>query len=466
MKRWTIRTRLTVWHASVMIAVLVVTVFSMIWFFRNRLNCELNRMLHSDLEIFEDIVRFRKCGKAVCLDWEDKRNEEDQEGPLEETFLVVWSGDGELLFHNHLKQGRISSGWWDRPIPSMASGLTDLSLSDGTPLRGIYKVVNRCSRPYLLLAARSTERIHHTLVELVVIVLAIIPLAVLLSVVGGYTVVRKTLKPLEVMAERAARITASNLHERLPIENENDELGRLGAVFNEMMDRLERSFLSLRQFTSDASHEFRTPLTALRSIGEVALEKERTPEQYREIIGSMLEEVQRMTGLAESLLQLCRADEGKIELDMKPLDPAAVVRDTAEQVMVLVEAKEQRLEVEVPSSVPSVTADMTTLRMALLNLLDNAIKYSPPGGVIRYSLVVSDDSVAMRISDSGPGIGEEHRPYIFDRFYRVDPARSRKRGGAGLGLSIARWAVEANNGRLVLEKSDENGSTFVVVLPV
>ncbi len=199
---------------------------------------------------------------------------------------------------------------------------------------------------------------------------------------------------------------------------------------------------------------------------ELLLEKKRSSGQYQEAIGSMLEEVLRMTRLTESLLQLCRADEGRIELSMESLNPAGLVRETASQVSVLAEAKNQELTVIVPPSVPDVSADRNTLRIALLNLLDNAIKYSPPGSKIICTLAASADSVTIRIVDSGPGIPAEHQPYIFDRFYRVDPGRSREKGGTGLGLSIARWALEANGGQLTLESSSTEGSTFVVTLPI
>lgn len=263
------------------------------------------------------------------------------------------------------------------------------------------------------------------------------------------------------MAERAQRITAERLSQRLPLTGRDDELDQLAQTFNLAFSRLERSFEQLRRFTADASHELRTPLTALRSVGEVGLASGGGAAEYREVIGNMLEEVDRLTRLVESLLELSRADAGPLALRPAPLDLGALAPEVADQLAVLAEERDQKLDVEAASAPAS--ADQMVLRHALVNLLDNAIKYSRDGA--RIAVRSGTRPTDLEVEDHGPGIAEEHRERVFDRFYRVDRGRSRAQGGAGLGLALARWAVEAHGGRIELESEPGKGSTFRILLP-
>jgi heavy metal sensor kinase len=268
------------------------------------------------------------------------------------------------------------------------------------------------------------------------------------------------------MAEQARHITAERLEERLPVDNPNDELGRLATVFNQTLTRLESSFDQMRRFTADASHELRTPLTAMRSVGEIGLRGRREPSDYREIIGSMLEEVDRLSLLVDRLLTLSRADSGEAMLARDRVDLRELAEEVTAQLDVLAEEKEQSLAVEA-AGLPVCVGDRMVLRQALLNLVDNAIKYSPAGGRIAVRVSLTPEGMAvLDVSDTGPGIPTEMQPRVFDRFYRADQARSRENGGgAGLGLSIARWAVEVNGGQLTLESREGPGATFRITLP-
>jgi signal transduction histidine kinase len=251
----------------------------------------------------------------------------------------------------------------------------------------------------------------------------------------------------------------------LPVDNPNDELGRLATVFNQTLTRLELSFDQMRRFTSDASHELRTPLTALRSVGEIGLRGKREPAAYREIIGSMLEEVDRLSLLVDRLLTLSRADMGESILARDRVNLAELAEEVTAQLDVLAEEKQQSLKVDIVGA-SSCIGDRMVLRQALLNLVDNAIKYSPAGGQITVRVSTSAEGTAvLDVSDSGPGIPAEQQQRVFDRFYRVDSSRSRENGGTGLGLSIARWAVEVNGGQLTLENSNGPGATFRITLP-
>jgi heavy metal sensor kinase len=265
------------------------------------------------------------------------------------------------------------------------------------------------------------------------------------------------------MADRARAITAERLGERLPVENSKDELGQLAAAFNDVFARLERSFEQLRRFTADASHELRTPLTAMRTVGEVGLREHRGVAAYREIIGSMLEETDRLGRVVEGLLTLSRADAGNLSLNREDLDLAELARDVVGHLGVLAEEKHQAVTVETSGRVAA-CLDRLVIRQALINLVDNAVKYTPPGGNIRVIVSEGGSGPTLEVVDSGPGIPQEHRDRVFDRFYRVDKARSRDFGGTGLGLSIARWAVEAHGGRIDLDSAEGAGSTFRITL--
>jgi heavy metal sensor kinase len=267
------------------------------------------------------------------------------------------------------------------------------------------------------------------------------------------------------MADKARRISADSLGERLPVGNPRDEFGRLATVFNDTLARLHDAFDRLRRFTADASHELRTPLTAMRSVGEIALQAPLDPGKYRDVIGSMLEEVDRLTRLVESLLVLTRADSGAAAPAREVVELAAIASEVTDHLRVLAEEKQQSLSVQTVARVQAV-CDPAILRLGLMNLLHNAIKFTPKGGAIRVrAKATASGHPSIEVEDTGPGIPVAHRERIFERFYRADPARARESGGAGLGLAIARWAVAANGGRIELESEESRGSLFRIVLP-
>lgn len=311
-------------------------------------------------------------------------------------------------------------------------------------------------------AAREAY-LQQQLREILVVLVFGLPLIVALAGLGGYVLARRALTPIDHLAAEARRITAERLHERLSVPNEHDEIGRLAAVINGTFARLESSFDQLRRFTADASHELRTPLSVIRGIGENALRETRTPSAYKDAIGSMLEEVDRLTRLVDTLLKLSRGDAGTIRLAHDVLDLGDLTRDVVSSLGILAEERQQRLEVVAAENV-RVAADRLVLRDAIANLVDNAIKYGPHRSTIDVRVDADAAQATVTVTDAGPGIPAEHCERIFDRFYRVDEGRSRDMGGAGLGLAIAKWAVEANGGRVSLEGA-ATGSVFRIVLP-
>jgi heavy metal sensor kinase len=312
-------------------------------------------------------------------------------------------------------------------------------------------------------AVDPEARLRQQLQEILVVLVLGLPLIVVLAGIGGYVLARRALAPIDQLGAEARRITAERLHERLSVPNEKDEIGRLAAVINDTLARLESSFDQLRRFTADASHELRTPLSVIRGIGEMGLRETRTPAEYKDAIGGMLEEVDRLTRLVDTLLRLSRGDAGTARLASDVVDLGELARDVASSLGVLAEERRQRLSVDAAANV-RVAADRLVLRDAITNLVDNAIKYSPLGSTIDVQVARNGQRATLTVTDEGPGIPVEHRQRIFDRFYRVDEGRSREMGGSGLGLAIAKWAVEANGGEIAVEAAG-SGTAFRIVLP-
>jgi heavy metal sensor kinase len=312
--------------------------------------------------------------------------------------------------------------------------------------------------------AEETERLRQQLGEILVVLVSGLPIIVALAAAGGYVLARRALAPIDQLAHEARRITADRLHERLSVPNDRDEIGRLAAVINDAFARLEASFAQLRRFTADASHELRTPLSVLRGIGEMHVRETRTVEEYRDAIGSMLEEVDRLTRLVDTLLRLSRGEAGTVRLSRQIVDVAQLTRDVVSSLAVLAEERQQRVNVDAPSAA-HVSADAFVLREAIANVVDNAVKYGPRESTIDVRVRADGDRATITVADEGPGVAPEHRRRIFDRFYRVDEGRSRDMGGTGLGLAIAKWAVEAHGGEISLDGAGP-GSVFRIVLPL
>jgi heavy metal sensor kinase len=311
---------------------------------------------------------------------------------------------------------------------------------------------------------RDESEMRRTLRQIVEVFALGLPLAVFLSSLGGYLIAGRSLAPVAAMAEQARKITSESLSERLPNPNPHDELGQLAGVFNQTLQRLEASFTELKRFTADASHELRTPLTALRTVGEVALRQPDDPAALRETIGSMLEEAQRLSDLIESLLTLARMESGKVRLQPEPIRMPEFLNEVRDSLSVLAAEKQQTIELAGDADVVQ-TADRRLLRQAVLNIVHNAIRYAPSQSRITVRCSRRNGAAVIEVADEGPGIAPEHRQRIFDRFYRIDQARSRAEGGHGLGLAIAKWSVEHQGGRIEAESEVGKGSVFRIVLP-
>lgn len=291
-------------------------------------------------------------------------------------------------------------------------------------------------------------------------------LVLLLASAGGYFLARKSLAPVASMNGQTQRISAENLSSRLDVTNSRDELGRLAITINDLLARLENSFKEQQRFIADASHELRTPLAVLRGETEVALSKTRTVEEYEQSLSLIQDEAERLSRIVEDLFILARQPiNTRAVLSKERISLNDAARDCARAAQVLAMQKGVRLKWESDSQSIALNGDEELIRRLILNLLDNAVKYTPTGGEISLALARQNGSTEIVVRDTGIGIPEAAQPRVFDRFYRVDKARARALGGAGLGLSIAKWIVEVHGGEISLVSAPGHGSTFTVVFP-
>lgn len=297
-----------------------------------------------------------------------------------------------------------------------------------------------------------------------------IPLALLLASLGGYFLARKSLAPVVTMGEQAARIGASNLNERIPEPQNNSELGRLARIFNDLLARLDESFAQQKRFMADASHELRTPVAVVCGESEVALSQStRTADEYRESLAIVNDEGQRLTRMVEDLFTLARADAGEYPLVLADFYLDESLNECVRSVRSLAAQNDLKMSYQAPANEIAFRGDQPLIRRMVLNILHNAIKYTPTGGEVRVSVKQSQHQCKIVISDTGPGIPRESQAHVFDRFFRADKARSRddslNGSGAGLGLSIAKWVAELHGGTIVLDNTNGQGATFVISLP-
>jgi heavy metal sensor kinase len=291
-----------------------------------------------------------------------------------------------------------------------------------------------------------------------------LPLVLGVSVWTGWFIAGRSLRPVDEVTRLARQITASSLEQRLPRAQNNDEIGRLIDTLNDMIARLENSFTQVRQFTSDASHELKTPLAILMGELEVALRREMTIDEYKATVASCLEEVERLTHVVQGLLDLSRAETGQSVVERKLVRLSTLVADVCDDLLLLAESKHVQLTTDLQEDL-QIIGDKVRLHQAILNVVENAVKYTPSGGSVRVELRRLEDEIRLFVSDTGIGIAHEHIPYLFDRFYRVDKARSKNIHGTGLGLAIVKWIVDVHDGAIKVVSSEGVGTTMQITFP-
>jgi len=466
LERFSLRARLTAALVAVLGSVLLAYAIGAYLVIHDRFATELDHRLDQELEIVERSISRDADGRLV---WRQVHAPEPGRGerPRNVSWVDVWSADGQLI---HRSQDAASEAG-TTPILSLgetAAGFQSLELPGDVHLRLLQRQVVLEGQPLILRAALREDDFARGLRVVLWVMAGALPVALLLAGASGYWLAGRGLMPIQRMAGEAERIHAERLDARLPVVNRFDETGRLAVAFNALLGRLEAAFEQLRQFTADASHELRTPLTVIRSVGEMGLRETHSVAEYRDIIGTMLEEVDRLTLLTTMLLDLTRSEGRRPTMDCVSIDLCELAADAAGFLGVLAEEARVDVRLDLPAESIRTFGDWTALRQAFINLLDNAIKHSPPESVVVVSGFESGSYVELSVKDSGPGIPKNELPFIFDRFYRLDRSRSQprdKRGGFGLGLSIARRAVEAHGGRISVESAPGEGSLFRVTLP-
>jgi two-component system, OmpR family, heavy metal sensor histidine kinase CusS len=464
MKGMSIRLRLTLWYGLVLAIVLVVFGGAVYVAMRHELLARTDVALGGELdEISEDV--------QAAKDWTKLSDQLKRRFARHETYEFQVSGvSGEPFFQSdRLKPQRfavppVPSSLKHLDFESVALGATNVSLDSLGHLRLMSGLVSGPDGPVVVQSATSLASIDLELAELLTVLLISGPLALVCALGGGYMLARKALAPVDRMVHTADQITATRLDRRIDVTKTDDELGRLARTLNGMIARLERSFEEVRRFTADAAHELRTPIAVLRNEAEVALRKPREPEQYRRVLEDQLEELERLSRLAERLLFLCREDAGLVPMSRESVRLDEVVEDIAEHMRVVAEEKGVRLKTD--GGVPChINGDEDQLHRLLFNLLDNAIKFTPATGTVTVETARVDAKVRVVVTDSGIGIPPEHVPHVFKRFYRVDAARGGEVSGAGLGLAIARSIAEAHGGSIEIESTVGKGTLAILTLP-
>lgn len=452
----TIRVRLTLWFVM-LLAIILVTFSAFLYLtLAHNLDAELNRSLGAEAQRI-----------IASIDLQDGQPALNGEFDPQSTGIVValYSRTGTQLMDTNARPAflRATAALAQR-IPSEPT-LATVQLTDGTRWRVLtMPVIEEGRVAGVLQVGRSEEEISRALGQLVTLMAIAIPATILFTVAGGLFLAGRALNPIDQITRTAERLGAQDLSQRLNLRGTDDEVGRLAATFDGMLERLDRAFRRQREFTADASHELRTPLASLISQVELALERSRTPAEYRRVLTSVRDDARRMTQLLNDLLTLARADDGNVPLIRETLE----LGELAKQVVAAMEplARERGVTLErCAGETVFVNGDQTRLAQLMINLVDNGLKYTPTGGRVTIRVSRRPGQAIIEVSDTGVGITAEHLPHIFERFYRVDRSRSRSDGGTGLGLSICRWIVEAHGGAITVSSLPGQGTTFTVMLP-
>jgi heavy metal sensor kinase len=383
-------------------------------------------------------------------------------------FVRVTRADGSALYVSGqpISKGFDPAQVSAAPLSSWRAAMRDERLpGDGELLIYSLPFTARDGSRFLIETGAPYEFIEDTLRGLLLTLVVGLPVMIAVAMVGGYWIMRRALLPLDEITSGAERITSRNLSERLPVAHSGDEIERLALALNRMIARLDESFQYIRRFTADASHEMRTPLTVLRGELEAIAQRPRLDDETRNTIGSSLEETERLSRIVESLLAISRLDAGEAQMERIIFDLAELAGATVEQMRLLAEDRNIALRCEANGAV-TIAGDRARIKQVVVNLVDNAVKYTPEGGLVRVVVGVENNHAILRVEDNGAGIPSEALPHVFERFYRVDKVRSRQMGGAGLGLAIVKSIVMAHGGQVAVESAEGCGSRFHVELPL
>ena len=454
--RLPIRVRLTAWYAALLAAIIVwLGVFVVL-----QLRADLQGTVDRELRAASGEIRqgYEAEGPEDFLDVSRTVL------PRRDGMAQLLDGGGRvLLSSSETGQPLVPANAVSAALEGQQRLLTVRLQGHSGRFRAMVSPVRRLGQQQVLAVAESLREVDNSVQRVLILLLFAGPAALAATALGGWWLARKALLPVARMTSEAQQIGIDRLDERLAVPRTRDEISHLGVTLNAMLDRLEQGVKEKHQLIADASHELRTPLAAMRTELDVSLQVDELSAGERALLESVREEVDKMSRTVENLLTLAEADEGRLKLIPVPVQLREAIDAAARPLRPLAATKQLRLDI---GAEPGETqADPHLLQQALSNLIENAVKYSPAGGEVRVRASRENDEVVFTVSDDGPGIPAEARAHIFDRFYRVDGARSREAGGSGLGLAICREIASAHGGRVWVESEEGRGSAFSLALP-
>jgi len=471
---------MTVWYATALI--LSIGVFAVVLYFSRRSATyqDLDRRIQSEADLTAGILAESYHARGVLVEKDTAGRPvlvQEVAAVLEVVpdFLLVTSRDGRLLFASPDARALTFAEFEQL---NAITGPPDASARlpgrfriepNGPTLHYLVRPVPDAGEQFgAIFAAADTRDAELRLEQLLTTILIAFVVGVVPAIFVGRWIAGRALEPVDRMITEVREITdGRTLHRRLAVPMERDELGRLAETLNQMMARLERNFAALRRFTADASHELKTPLTVVRAGVERAITRPDVPPETLAPLEETLQEVNRMTELLDSLLTLARADEGRAELHREPVDLREIIAEAGETGELLAEHAGVGMEIQLPPEPVIVSVDRSRVRQLALNLIENAVKYTPRGGQVSVELAGNDGRGVFTVADTGIGIAPGDLPHVFDRFWRADSARTRtsERAGTGLGLAISKWIAEAHGGTIEVQSRPGRGTTFTVGLP-
>jgi heavy metal sensor kinase len=459
-----IKWRLTVWYGGVLSLILIIFASGIFIYFKNSLQDSIDAKIRSIGEVLSSSMT-ETHGASVFGNFERYLENVLGRKPKGKLIQIMDSS------------GRIGAKMSDIEGETLPTSFNALERA----MRGeiVYETIER-TKPRLRMVTipimdnkkvtsvvqvgTSLEDFDETIRKLLLIIIISIPTSIIVTIVVGYFMAKKALKPVDQIRRAAVKISSSNLDEKIDITGRRDELGRLAETFNAMIGRLKDAFQRINQFSIDVSHELKTPLTILKGETEVALRKEREKDDYQKLLLSNLEEIDRMSCIIDDLLLLSKADTKEIKLNIEEVALRDLIMDVCMNMKVVADKKDVDLQISELEDV-RLKGDELKLRRMLLNIVENGIKYSHIGGKVSVSSYVNDGYAKIDVKDDGIGISEEDIKYVFDRFYRADRSRKRE-SGSGLGLSISRWIAEAHKGSIEVKSQPVQGSMFTIKLPL
>lgn len=475
-----IRARLTFWYTSLVAAALTLSGLTSYYLTRSALYENLDTSLQNELQWLREFIepQARKVPlKRSTVRERQRLTKTPQPSPEQITDEELWDEvfrhtlykphqqiiqildrNGDVLYQSPILEGRILR--YD-DVPLGTTVITTIQDDDGRELR----LAITQSEFVKIFVASSLDEVNRMLNDIANVRLFVSPLTVIIALLGGLVLAHRLSKPVNDLAMAAEQVNAQNLTVQLPVRDSQDEVGRMTETFNKMIQRLHASFQEIQQFSAEASHELRTPLTIMRGEIEVALRNRRLTKGTRELLRSIHDELVRLSGIVENLMTLVKSTSGRLIFKMEDIQLETVLSEVADDARLLANNKKIKVLFDPRESV-TIAGDTMRLRQLFLNLLDNAVKFTPPHGTIVLGLERRNGYAVVSVKDSGIGIPRKHHEKIFERFYRVPHSQQAAEPGSGLGLSIAKWIVEAHDGTIKVKSREKRGSTFIVTLPL